>query len=166
MFIGCPCRLCRRSCILSHIPRVRCFAYDIRLLPRFRPHSQDNGWFSEKVKWSAAPVAVSVYVNCGSWRGQCSSWQLCGSCTAFAEPGSFNNPDQKVPLDTHFYVSSDLLTAQGEDRLWISLDFDMTTGDGSGKVRKRESKQERNRGSASVCVVSLYTFVTVNWSEP
>ena len=42
----------------------------------------------------------------------------------------------------------------------------MTTGDGPGKVRKRESKQERNRESASVCVVSLYTFVAVESSEP
>ena len=82
-------------------------------------------------------------------------------CTQYAEPGSFNNPNQKVLLDTQFYPSSDLLTIQGEDRLWISLDFDMTTGGGVGKVRVRESEQERNRESVSVYVVSLYTFVAV-----
>ena len=56
-------------------------------------------------------------------------------CVAFAQPGSFNNSDQKVLLDTQFYQSTTLLTAVGEDGLWISIDFDMTTGPHTGKVR-------------------------------
>ena len=49
-------------------------------------------------------------------------------CTSEAEPGSFNNPNQEVLLDTQFYQSTTLLSALGDDELWISLDFDMTTG--------------------------------------
>ena len=55
-------------------------------------------------------------------------------CTKFAEPGSFNNPNEKVLIDTQFYPSGSLLTVQGEDVLWISLDLDMNAG--TGKVRK------------------------------
>ena len=61
-------------------------------------------------------------------------------CTTFAEPGTFNHSNQKVLLDTQFYPSSVLLTVNGENGLWISLDFDMTTGGGFGKVRKREKQ--------------------------
>ena len=57
-------------------------------------------------------------------------------CVPFAQPGSFNNSDQKVVLDTQFYQSTTLLTAVGDDGLWISIDFDMTTGSIHGKVRK------------------------------
>ena len=64
-------------------------------------------------------------------------------CTKYAELGSFNNPNQKVLLDTQFYPSMYLLTLQGEDGLWISLDLDMTTGSGTGKVRKRQSELEK-----------------------
>ena len=63
-------------------------------------------------------------------------------CTKHAELGSFNNSNQKVLLDTQFYPSTDLLTLQGEDKIWISLDIDMTTGIGMGKVRKRGSELE------------------------
>ena len=56
-------------------------------------------------------------------------------CTPYAEPDSFNNSNQKVLLDTQFYPSQTLLSILGEDGLWISLDFDMTTGAGVGKVR-------------------------------
>ena len=54
-------------------------------------------------------------------------------CMKFAEPGSFNNPNEKVLMDTQFYPSEALLTVQGEDRLWISLDFDMLNGTGTGR---------------------------------
>ena len=75
-------------------------------------------------------------------------------CNLFAEPGSFDNANQKVLLDTQFYLSSDLLSVLGENRLWISLDFDMTNGTGFGKVRKHESEQERNRESECVpCIL-------------
>ena len=60
-------------------------------------------------------------------------------CAAFAEPGSFNNPNQKVVLDTQFYPSTTLLSIVGEDGLWLSLDFDMTTGGGVGEVSKHEN---------------------------
>ena len=60
-------------------------------------------------------------------------------CTAFAEPGSFNNPNQKVVLDTQFYPSATLLSVLGDNALWISLDFDMTTGAFVDKVRKHEN---------------------------
>ena len=66
-------------------------------------------------------------------------------CTEHAEPGSFNNPSQKVLLDTQFYPSTTLLSVTGEDRLWISLDLDTTTDSGSGKVRKHENQQETNK---------------------
>ena len=56
-------------------------------------------------------------------------------CTPYAKPGSFNNPNQKVLLDTQFYPSTTLLSATGDDGLWLSLDFDMTTGAGVDKVR-------------------------------
>ena len=56
-------------------------------------------------------------------------------CTIFAEPGTFNNSNEKVLLDTQFYTSGSLLTILGEDVLWISLDFDMLTGTGTDKVR-------------------------------
>ena len=58
-------------------------------------------------------------------------------CTAYAKAGSFNNPNQKVLLDTQFYPSGYLVTILGEDGLWLSLDFDMTKGIGFSKVRKR-----------------------------
>ena len=83
-------------------------------------------------------------------------------CIEFAEPSSFNNPNQKVLLDTQFYPSSDLLTIEGQNGLWISLDFDMTTGDFFGKVRNRESEQGGNRESVRVYIVSLYTFLVVD----
>ena len=86
------------------------------------------------------------------------------SCTTHAEPGSFNNPNQKVLLDTQFYESSDLLTIKGEDGLWISLDFDMTTGDGFGKVRKHESEQEGNRESVRACECMRCIVVPVRCS--
>ena len=63
-------------------------------------------------------------------------------CTKFAELGSFNNPNQKVLLDTQFYPSQTLVTVDGEERRWISLDFDPTSGvnvSAPSKVRKRES---------------------------
>ena len=67
-------------------------------------------------------------------------------CIDFAEPGSFNNPNQKVLLDTQFYPSTTLLTPYGEDGLWLSLDFDMLSGTGSAiKVRKHESQQKGNK---------------------
>ena len=66
-------------------------------------------------------------------------------CTIHAEPGSFNNPNQKVLLDTQFYPSTTLLTVVGEDGLWISLDFDKTTGTGSGKVRTESTKISNKR---------------------
>ena len=81
------------------------------------------------------------------------------SCTAFAEPGSFNNSKQKVLLDTQFYPSSDILTVLGDDGLWISLDFDMTTGDSFGKVRKRESEQESSRESVNACVHCILVHI-------
>ena len=76
-------------------------------------------------------------------------------CTIHAEPGTFSNPNQKVLLDTQFYPSTTLLTILGEDGLWISLDFDMTTGAGIGKVRKHENHREANRESVSMCIISL-----------
>ena len=60
-------------------------------------------------------------------------------CAAFAEPGSFNNLNQKVVLDTQFYPSTTLLSVVGDNGLWISLDFDMTTGGGIDKVSKHEN---------------------------
>ena len=84
-------------------------------------------------------------------------------CTEHAEPGSFNNPNQKVLLDTQFYPSTTLLSALGEDRLWVSLDFDMTTGSGVSKVRKHESQQETNREIVSMWVVS--SFIFVQWAD-
>ena len=66
-------------------------------------------------------------------------------CAQHAHPGTFNNPNQNVLLDTQFYPSSVLLTVQGENGLWISLDFDMTTGDGLGKVRKKARKRTREK---------------------
>ena len=61
-------------------------------------------------------------------------------CTAFAEPGSFNNPNQKVLLDTQFYPSQTLLSLDGHNRLWISLEFDKKSPPGGyGKVRKHEN---------------------------
>ena len=66
-------------------------------------------------------------------------------CTAHAENGSFNNSNQKVLLDTQFYPSTTLLTVTGEDGLWISLDFDMTTGTGVGKVRIDRTKISKKR---------------------
>ena len=66
-------------------------------------------------------------------------------CTPYAEPGSFNNPNQKVLLDTQFYPSTTLLSALGEDGLWISLDFDKTTGTGIGKVRTERTKFSKKR---------------------
>ena len=61
-------------------------------------------------------------------------------CTIHAEPGSVNNPNQKVLLDTQFYPSTTLLSVLGDDALWISLDFDMTTVTGIGKVRIESRK--------------------------
>ena len=61
-------------------------------------------------------------------------------CTAFAEPGSFNNPNQKVVLDTQFYQKQTLLNIVGGNGLWISLDLDTTTQmHGIDKVRKHEN---------------------------
>ena len=60
-------------------------------------------------------------------------------CAVFAEPGSFNNTNQKIVLDTQFYQGTTLLSILGDNGLWISLDFDMTTGEGVGKVRKHEN---------------------------
>ena len=57
-------------------------------------------------------------------------------CSEFAKPGSFNNPNEKVLLDTQFYPSETLLGVLGEDGLWISLDLDMLTGTSAGKVLK------------------------------
>ena len=87
------------------------------------------------------------------------------NCTKFAEPGSFNNPNEKVLMDTQFYISGTLLDVQGDDELWIGLDFDMKTGTGNSKVRKHESHPEGNREPVRtcvcVCVVSLCTFAVV-----
>ena len=66
-------------------------------------------------------------------------------CTIHAEPGSFHNPNQKVLLDTQFYPSTTLLSPVGEDGLWISLDFDITTGVGFGKVRTEGTKISKKR---------------------
>ena len=66
-------------------------------------------------------------------------------CTTFAEPGSFNNPNQKVLMDTQFYPSATLLSVMGGDELWISLDFDMLSGTGISKVRKHQSQQKGNK---------------------
>ena len=77
------------------------------------------------------------------------------SCTEFAEPGSFNNSNQKVLLDTQFYPSLALLTTEGENGLWISLDFDMTTGDGFGKVRKREESKRGVMKKQSPLIIGL-----------
>ena len=82
-------------------------------------------------------------------------------CTIFAEPGTFNNPNEKVLLDTQFYPSKTLLTIFGEDRLWTSLDFDMLTGTGTGKVRKHAEviKRETEKSiRVSGCFVSLYMY--------
>ena len=81
-------------------------------------------------------------------------------CIQFAEPGSFNNPNQRVLLDTQFYQSTTLLTLKGEDGLWASLDFDMTVGTGSSKVRKFDNLHE-----VDMCVVPLYAFVFVQWRD-
>ena len=79
-------------------------------------------------------------------------------CTEFAEPGSFNNPNQKVLLDTQFYPGTTLLSDTGDDGLWLSLDFDMTLTSLFGKVRKHEHVQR-----VQVCVLCsypcVYTFV-------
>ena len=72
-------------------------------------------------------------------------------CIEHAEPGSFNNSNQKVLLDTQFYPSTTLLTTTGEDGLWISLDFDMTTGTTVSKVRKHQNQLEMNRAECE-CV--------------
>ena len=66
-------------------------------------------------------------------------------CTIHAEPGSFHNPNQKVLLDTQFYPSTTLLSSVGDDGLWISLDFDMTTGVGGSKVRIESTKISKKR---------------------
>ena len=66
------------------------------------------------------------------------------TCTAMAEPGSFNNSNQKVLLDTQFYLSTTLLSSLGEDKLWISLDFNKTTSYDS--VSKHESQQRGVEG--------------------
>ena len=55
-------------------------------------------------------------------------------CTKSAAAESFNNPNQKVLLDTQFYQSSTLLNPVGDNELWISLDFDMTLGVTYSKV--------------------------------
>ena len=57
-------------------------------------------------------------------------------CSLFAEPGSYNNPNERILLDTQFYRSTHLLSVLGKDELWISLDFDMLTGTDVGKVRE------------------------------
>ena len=82
-------------------------------------------------------------------------------CTTHAENGSFNNPHQIVLLDTQFYPSTSLLSPLGEDGLWISLDFDMTTGTGVDKVRiertkisKKRAERERE-GVCNMCVVCV-----------
>ena len=66
-------------------------------------------------------------------------------CTAHAKNGSFNNSNQKVLLDTQFYPSTTLLSVVGDDELWISVDFDMTTGTGVGKVRIARTKISKKR---------------------
>ena len=74
-------------------------------------------------------------------------------CTQHAEPGSFNNPNQKVIIDTQFYQAQTLLTVTGEDGLWISVDFDMTTGTGTGKVRKYTLNLARKGTEQSECAL-------------
>ena len=60
-------------------------------------------------------------------------------CATFAANGSFKNSYQKVVLDTQFYQSSALIGHSGQNRLWISLDVDMTTGAYFSKVHVQES---------------------------
>ena len=60
-------------------------------------------------------------------------------CATFAENGSFNNSNQKVLLDTQFYQSTTLMSHAGDNKLWISLDIDMTTGVYFSKVHVEES---------------------------
>ena len=86
-------------------------------------------------------------------------------CGEFAQPGSFSNRNEKVLLDTQFYPSTSLLSVQGEDGLWISIDVDMLTGTGTDKVRKHESQQKANKESVCTCECVrciLYTFVAVD----
>ena len=65
------------------------------------------------------------------------------NCTKFAEAGSFNNPNQKVLLDTQFYPSQTLVSVVGEERRWISLDFDTTSGVNVSAPYKKVRKRER-----------------------
>ena len=84
------------------------------------------------------PIALMLTVSLGVL--SVAPDDFASECTAFAEPGSFNNPNQKVVLDTQFYPSTTLLSNDGDNGLWISLDFDMKSNLVHwGKVRKHEN---------------------------
>lgn len=55
------------------------------------------------------------------------------ACDLFVEP---YQPKEKMLMDTQYYESTTLLGTQGEDGLWLSIDFDGTTGNFIEKVRK------------------------------
>ena len=85
-------------------------------------------------------------------------------CARSAAPGSFDNPNQRVVLDTQFYKSSTLLSALGNNGLWISLDFDMTVGTAQSKVHAQEFIYKiqtlfGKKYTVSMCVVFSHTYI-------
>ena len=65
-------------------------------------------------------------------------------CIRHADPGTVNNPNEKVLLDTQFYHSQSLLTVLGEDNLWINLDLD-----------------DRSSASSTITVRSMHVYTEV-----
>ena len=91
-------------------------------------------------------------------------------CIQYADPNSINYPNEKVLLDTQFYQSTSLLTALGEDGLWISRGLDanssvssITTVIEAYIVLKLVS---RNEGSEVCCLCISFVYYPVAYLAP